>query len=88
MTLLLYASHNNSTLPISIYKKLLPTKKQHYYPQKVTAEIATTDITFRSRKKPDWVTDEIIKIKALMPHASCRIISLRPLHEVSFSKLI
>ncbi len=64
-------------LYLSVFiKKLLLTKKQHYYSQKIVAEISTTDIIFRSRKKPDWVIHEIIKIKALMPHASCRIISL------------
>ena len=30
----------------------------------------------RTRKKPAWVTEEIIKIKALMPAASCRLITL------------
>jgi len=30
----------------------------------------------QSRKKPQWVIEEVIKIKALMPKASCRIISL------------
>ncbi|HID82483.1 MAG TPA: transposase [Chromatiales bacterium] len=29
----------------------------------------------RNRKKPQWVTDEVIRIKALLPNASCRIIA-------------
>jgi len=37
--------------------------------------INSKEIT-RSRKKPQWVVDDVIKIKALMPKASCRIISL------------
>ncbi|MEE9327440.1 MAG: hypothetical protein V3U71_09110 [Cocleimonas sp.] len=41
-----------------------------------TPEAVTTNIIIHSQKKPQWVTDEVVRIKALMPHASCRIISL------------
>ena len=40
------------------------------------ADTENINVVIRSRKKPQWVTNEVIKIKALMPKASCRIISL------------
>lgn len=55
-------------------------KKYYYRPYKNSEVNYPTEminsIAMRSRKKPQWVIDEVIKIKALMPKASCRTISL------------
>ncbi len=48
------------------------------YPQRKkldNLDIITNKAIIRSRKKPQWVTNEVIKLKALMPNASCRTIS-------------
>ncbi len=60
------------------WMKCLLSNKVSYpqYKKACYAEINTKKMIICSRKKPQWVIDEVIKIKALMPTASCRTIAI------------
>ena len=58
-------------------KRLFSNKASYLRHKKSgNVEIIASKEIARSRKKPQWVTNEVIKLKALMPTASCRTLSL------------
>lgn len=54
-----------------LFLKLKNHIKKTYYSRKPLAPPKQ----FRNNKKPDWVIKELIKLKALMPNAGCRLIA-------------
>lgn len=58
-------------LPIWRLPQRIEKRRGHRPP----AQRALETITVRSRRKPEWVTRELIRLKALSPQASCRTLA-------------
>lgn len=57
---------------IALVKRL---RGQSPYGFRRAIQIESTNTTCRSRAKPAWVKHEVLRLKALMPHGSCRKIA-------------
>jgi len=59
-----------------IYFKNISTKNNHYRQKsKATKQTTKPFIPYKTAKKPPWVKDEIIQMKAMMPELSTRAIA-------------
>ena len=50
----------------------------HKYPRhygKASAITGKVEVIYRTRAKPEWVKQEVLRLKALMPHSGCRKIA-------------
>jgi len=69
VTMLLYILNKVKSL-------FTPKENTHQYYKTSQNNVALDKTILRSRKKPQWVIDEVIKIKAIIPTASCRTIAI------------
>ncbi|NVJ65924.1 MAG: transposase [Gammaproteobacteria bacterium] len=62
-------------LAILVIKAIFKRNNCHFYKTKRPHEQHEHLNHFKARKKPDWVTHEVLKIKARSPNLSCRLIA-------------
>ena len=53
----------------------LRAQPRHYGKASATNITGKVEVIYRARAKPEWVRQEVLRLKALMPHSGCRKIA-------------